>query len=251
MTSLEDQFLKQNIPGKYSAWSEELDDVREAEEPEENNEPTIITTTTADGDEKLLNKADDDVDDDDDEFLQRHRQERLKELQQQQQHQQQQRQQPNIKSDIPSSSLALIPEIQGATYVNLVNQQDEYDDSILLIVLYHNLADPDTRKLLESLVPLAAVAHQKKSKSSSCYWRRMQASTTGSKQAIDPIALPALLIHQHGDLKHSLAPIRQHLPDNYTKSELEELLESCGVTVLAAVDNDDDAEEDDDYSDVD
>jgi hypothetical protein len=250
MTSLEDQFLKQNIPGKYSAWSEELDDVREAEEPEENNEPTIITTT-ANGDEKLLNKDGDEEEDDDEEFLQRHRQERLKELQQQQQHHQQQQQQPNMKSEGASSSLALIPEIQGATYVNLVNQQDEYDDSILLIVLYHNLADPDTRKLLESLVPLAAVAHQKNSKSSRYCWRRMQASTTGSKQAIDPIALPALLIHQHGDLKHSLAPIRQHLPDNYTKSELEELMESCGVTVLAAVDNDDDAEEDDDYSDVD
>jgi hypothetical protein len=250
MTSLEDQILKKNVPGRYSTWKEDQNDKLSEVEGKKLGPLTLRQGNQDDGSDKDndANNGDDDDDaedwidnEEDDEFMLSYRQQRLKEIQDQMQNQASSIAGPNQETHILPDLViaAVVPEINGVEYVNLVNQQGESgeDESSLLILLFHDLSDPATVKVLQQLAHLCIRCRKNNPQFVTC--KRLNTASTGKD--IDPIILPALLIHQNGGLKHNLTPFLEHLPENFTPADLHRLLESCNVSLhgVASTDQDD------------
>ena len=255
----------------------------------------------------------DDVDDE--EFMKRYREKRIQQLKeehalkQQQKHQnhrprQQQHQQQEDHHEIQEVSsgsaqagyiiVDAVPEIDGIEYVNMVNEQQQRrlqqassgdndgdngndGDNSLVILLYHDLNDDITSKLLSYLASICLRNHTAWTKRNKV--KKTQSARNASRQAqqkfpmicrrlnsnatsinIDPIVLPAILIHQNGGvLTHNLTPAIEHLSassssssspnNNFTQSDVYELLESCNVPLyynLHDCNDDDDDDTDND-----
>ena len=237
MASLEEQILKKNVPGRYSNWKEEQDDNQKEAESQRQGPLTLQEDkgNTCDG----TDDADDDKewmdDDEEDEFMKNYREQRLNEIKQQQEQQQhkfQQQRQQDLNTVRDGLTSALVPEINGVEYVNMVNGQNEESENedSLVIILFHDLTDPNTSKLLRCLARLVALETKlRRNTEQRMICKRLDATKTGSE--IDPIVLPALLIHQNGTLTHNLTPVVQHLKVDYTISDLHRLLESCDVSL--------------------
>ena len=312
MTSLEDSILKKNIPGKYTTWKEDQNDKLTELEGKKLGPLTCIKGGDGDGDgdneddndkndDRHLLDGDDDDSSDDAEFMEKYRRQRMKEIQeehaQKQQQQQQQRgrrQNPqdqgyqNVNQPMPSTSAGpvhvivdAVPEIDGIDYVNMVNEQqqqsnDSANDTTLIVLLYHDIHNPVTSKLLSILAKICIRSHTIWSKkqnmlSSSSTTSmtafpmiccRLNSNNNNTAINIDPIVLPAILIHQKdGTLTHNLTPVIEHLipperggsssrsssnANNFAQRDVYELLESCGVPLFYNLHDYDDNDDEDD-----
>jgi hypothetical protein len=257
MTSLEDQILKKNVPGRYSTWKEDQNDKLSEGEGKKLGPLTLQRGNqddVSDEDNDANNADDNDGGDwidneEDDEFMLSYRQQRLKEMQDQIQNQAIPVQNQETQK-LPDHVIeAVVPEINGVEYVKFVNQQCESgeDESSLLIFLFHDLSDPATFKILQQLAHLCIRCRKNNPQFVTC--KRLNTVSTGKE--IDPIVLPALLIHQNGSLKHNLTPILEHLPEHHTPADLHRLLEWCNVSLhgLASTDQDDQEPEPEDAED--
>lgn len=146
-------------------------------------------------------KGDDNGDDDDEEFLERYRRQRVQQLR-------------------AASSWPVYGEIREATPTEYIDVIDSTDHRVMVIVhLYEPFVSHcnTLNRYLEELARTMSFARFVR-------LRALEASKT-----FDLIGLPAVVMYKGGKLVHNLTRVTEHLPDKFTKEDVQWLLESCGA----------------------